>query len=129
MRVVGFAAVLRLHDRLIREHGGKPGTINEGAIDAALQRPHSGFGDVECFPGVFRKAAAVAHSLATTHPFADANKRTGLAVAIATLHLNGFELDATGEEEEQAVLDLVIGNTTLEDFAGWLEEHSFPLAE
>ncbi len=128
-RAVGFSAVLHIHDLAIRQHGGRSGIRDEGAIDAALQRPHSGFGDVELFPDLFGKAAALAHSIATTHPFVDGNKRTALAVAITALRFNGYELDATGEEEEDAVMSLVLGGMSLEGFAQWLREHSLPLCE
>lgn len=69
----------------------------------------------------------MAHSIATSHPFIDGNKRTALGATLVTLRLNGYQLDATGAEEEQAVMDLVLGCTTLEDFAKWLKDHAVPV--
>ena len=47
----------------------------------------------------------------------DANKRTGLAVALEYLSLNDFELTQDNELLADAVRDVVIGELTESDFA------------
>ena len=129
VQVVSYAAVLRLHERAVEETGGLPGVRDNSQLMSALQRPHAGYGDVELFPTLFEKAAAVAHAIAAWHPFVDGNKRTGLLAAAATLHINGWELDASEEETVQAMLALAQSQMSVEEFAAWLEEHSFPLVD
>ena len=53
----------------------------------------------------------------------DANKRTGLAVALEYLSLNDYELIADNELLADAVRDLVIGEINESDFADVLYAH------
>lgn len=122
-------AVLALHDEAIAETGGSYGFLNEHFLDAALQRPLTAFGGVELFSTVYLKAAALAHSIATTHPFVDGNKRTAYLAAAALLHHNGFCITADGAEIEKTVMDVVAGKVDLEGFAGWLRGNAVPIAE
>jgi len=107
--------------------GGVPGVLNDNAIHAAVQRPDSGFGGLECFPTLFLKAAALAHSVAAGHPFLDGNKRTALGVAAVMLRLNGYRLVAEGSCSEATMVSLALKELSLEDFARWLEDHAEPL--
>ena len=118
--------VLALHDEAICAAGGSPGLLNASRLEAALQRPLTSFGGVELFPTLYLKAAALAHSVATTHPFLDGNKRTAYLCAAALLHYNGLCVIADGPSVEAAVMDLMAGDMGLEDFAAWLERYSTP---
>ena len=42
--------------------------------------------------------------------------------------LNGFELDAGVDEQEQLMLDLASGHITREQLTTWLEQHVKPTA-
>jgi death-on-curing protein len=129
VRIVSLEAVLWFHDRAIGEFGGFPGVLDLHCLASAVERPRAGFGDVELYPTLFLKAAAVAHAIATGHPFLDGNKRTAILVAGATLRLNGYEPSSTTSEEVQTMLALATGDIGLEQFAAWLDEHSFALAD
>lgn len=98
-------------------------------MHSAVQRPHSGFGDVELFRTVYEKAAALAHGITTGHPFVDGNKRTALLAAAATLRINGLDLEATEEEAEEVMLDLACGRVSVGEFTDWLEQRAVPRAE
>lgn len=74
MESVSLQCVLNLHEAAIKEFGGLLGILDYNRLVAAVERPHSGFGDVELFPTVFLKAAAVAHGIDRGHPFVDGNK-------------------------------------------------------
>jgi death-on-curing protein len=106
--------------------GGAPGVRDLNALKAALDRPFSGFGDVQLFPTVFLKAAALGHGIATAHPFVDGNKRTALLATAALLELHGWALCASAGEQESTLVSLALKQLSLEDFARWLEEHSEP---
>lgn len=56
-------------------------------------------------------------SIAISHSLPDANKRTGLAVALEYLSLNDFELTEDNELLADAVRDLVLGEINEMDFA------------
>lgn len=40
------------------------------------------------------------------------------------LILNGYEIEASVDEQEQLILDLAIGNVTREAFIKWLKYHA-----
>ena len=62
------------------------------------------------------------------HPFVDGNKRIGHAAMEIFLILNGYEIQADEEEQEQVILDLASGKYTREGFTDWLKEHLVPIA-
>ncbi len=69
---------------------------------------------------VFEIAAKYAASIALSHSLPDANKRTGLAVALEYLSLNDYELIADNELFADAIRDLVVGKIGEADFADLL---------
>lgn len=118
--------VLALHEEAIAAAGGSLGFLNASHLDAALQRPLTSFGGVELFSTLYLKAAAIAHSVATTHPFVDGNKRTAYLCAATLLYESGLCVIADGAAIEAVILGLIAGTVTLEDFAAWLETNSVP---
>ena len=66
---------------------------------------------------MFEIAAKYTASIAVAHALPDANKRTGLAVALEYLSLNEYELTADNDLLADAVRDLVLGSITETDFA------------
>jgi death on curing protein len=57
------------------------------------------------------------------HPFLDGNKRVGHAAMETFLVLNGYELNAAIDDQEQIVLQLAAGNLNREDFTTWVQTH------
>ena len=60
-------------------------------------------------------------SLVNNHPFVDGNKRTGHAAMEVFLVLNGFEIRASVDEQEQIVLQVASGELGRDRFTAWLE--------
>jgi len=112
---------------VLEETGGAPGVRDLNALQAALDRPLSGFGEVQVFPTVLLRAAALGHGIATAHPFVDGNKRTALLATVALLELHGWRLSATAEDQEATMVSLALKELSLDGFARWLEEHTEPL--
>lgn len=56
-------------------------------------------------------------SIAVAHALPDANKRTGLIVALEYLSLNDYELTSDNELLANAVRDLDLGDINENDFA------------
>jgi death on curing protein len=119
--------LLRMHGRVIAETGGSDGVLKLAALEYALERPLTAFGGVELFPTLCLKAAAIAHSIVTTHPFVDGNKRTALVAASVLLALNGLCLAAEEEETVAVMLELAQSQFTLEQLAEWLDRRSTPI--
>ena len=112
-------AALAIHDILLAQHGGKPGILDEGLLDAAMDAPRNHFAYERA--RVFRLAAIYAHGLTKNHPFVDGNKRIALTVAGVFLELNGFRLDAPEQEAASAMDALAAGTLRRDDFESWLQ--------
>jgi death-on-curing protein len=122
---VSKAAVLAIHERLLAEHGGASGLLDEGRLDAALASPRNHFAYGEADP--FRLAAAYAHAIARDHPFRDGNKRVALTLAGVFLELNGLQLAAPENETAGMMLALAEGSLDEHALAAWLRDSSTKL--
>jgi death-on-curing protein len=112
-----------IHDDQLTQHGGLPGTRDEGAVESALARPKhlQTYGDD---PSIARLAAAYGAGLARNHGYRDGNKRTAFMAMYVFLRLNGQRIDA----EEAVVVDLMKevaqGHCEEDELTAWLEEHT-----
>ena len=70
-----------------------------------------------------KAVAALCFSLALNHPFVDGNKRVAHAAMEVFLVLNGAELVASVDEQEQLMLDVAAGRHTREQLTIWIERH------
>jgi death-on-curing protein len=57
------------------------------------------------------------------HPFVDGNKRVGHAALETFLVLNGYEIEASVDEQEKLFLAVAAGQFNREDFSEWLRQH------
>ncbi len=112
-----------IHFDQLREHGGLSGLRDEGALEAALARPHRKWAyrrklDLEAL------TAAYAFGLARNHPFQDGNKRVAAVTMVVFLELNGRHVSAP-EDELVQVLTVVAGGSLSEAaLARWLRRWS-----
>jgi death-on-curing protein len=120
MRWLHLAEVLELHRRLIQQSGGMSGLRDLGLLEASLAQPRQSFAGVDLYPGLTAKAAALGFSLIQNHPFVDGNKRIGHAAMETTLVLNGFELSASVEAAEAAVLAVASGQLNRDALTRWV---------
>ena len=81
------------------------------------------FGGHKLYPTLAEKASALAFSLITNHPFLDGNKRVGHAAMETFLFLNGFEIHASVEEQEQIILQAASGQFGRDELTAWLRVH------
>jgi death-on-curing protein len=77
----------------------------------------------DLYPSLTDKAAAVCFAIVQGHPFVDGNKRTGHAAMATFLLLNGSEIDASLDEQEQIMLALASGQMSRHQFTEWLNQH------
>lgn len=123
MRLLTFGDVVELHKRLIAQSGGARGVRDLGLLESALAQPNATFDGVDLHATLVEKAAALGFALVANHPFIDGNKRIGHAAMEMLLILNGYEIDATVDEQERLVLDVASGNIRRDALARWLETH------
>lgn len=81
------------------------------------------FGGEDLYPTLIEKATALGYSLIMGHPFVDGNKRVGHAAMESLLVLNGMEIQATVDEQEEIVLRLAAGQMDRDSFTEWLRAH------
>lgn len=103
-RLLDIDLVLRTHLSLIDAYGGEPGVRDVGLLRSAIAMPQAAFGGEHLHQDLFEMAAAYLFHIAQNHPFLDGNKRTGAAVALIFLDINGVEIDA----DEEGLVDLTL---------------------
>lgn len=123
MRYLTLDEVLVLHGQLIAQSGSAVGVFSLPALESALAQPRMTFGGEDLYPTLVGKAAALGHSLIANHPFVDGNKRIGHAAIEVFLMLNGFEIQASVDEQEQVILQVAAGEMKRKEFTEWLRGH------
>jgi death-on-curing protein len=91
-------------------------------LDAAVSRPSSSAFGQDAYPTLNEKVAALMHSVARNHPFADGNKRTATVSGLMMFLVNGQRVVWDQEEALTMILRLAEGTSKLEEIAAW-----FPL--
>ena len=123
MRYLTLNEVLELYRRIMEQSGGSVGIHDLGALESALAQPRVTFGGEELYPAVIEKASALGFSIIKNHPFVDGNKRTGHAAMETFLVLNGYEIEATVDEQERIILQVAAGELGRDEFTDWLRSH------
>jgi death-on-curing protein len=123
MRYLTLAEVVQLHLLLAEATGGASGIRDLATLESAVAQPKATFDKNDLYPSLTDKAAILCFSIVQGHPFVDGNKRTGHAAMATFLLLNGFEIDATVDEQEKVMLALASGQIDRPKFAEWLDQH------
>jgi len=123
MRYLSLREILELHDKIIDVSGGARGIRDMRALESAINQPRLTFNQTDLYPDVVTKEAALCLFLVMNHPFIDGNKRVGHAGMETFLILNGFEIEASVDEQEPIILELASGELTREIFTAWLNDH------
>ena len=117
------ADALEIYRRVMEQTGGLLGIRDIGSLESAIAQPRMTFDNNELYPSLVEKASALGFSLIQNHPFTDGNKRTGHAVMEVFLVANGYEIDASMDEQTDVVLNVASGVMRREDFTEWLRAH------
>ena len=105
------AEVYRMQYRLIEMFGGLHGVRDQGAVEAAVFRPQTGY-----YNSIEEEAAAQIESLANNHGYLDGNKRIAFIAADVFLRRNGFYIEFEGLDGHAF-------------FVGSMERHEFRFAQ
>jgi death on curing protein len=118
------AEVVAIHHYQIEEYGGEHGMLNQGALEAAVFRPQTGY-----YNDLSEEAAALLESLVNNHPFVDGNKRVGFAAAHTFLLVNGFDFDVGIKAAFEFLMKTIAeGKFRFALLHEWIAAHSVPLS-
>lgn len=120
--------VLDLQSAIIAQSGGAKGLRDKSIFQSCMSQPFQGFGDTDFYVSAIDKSIAFGYFFVVNHPFMDGNKRIGHAVMAANLEANGWEIQATIDEQEKLILDLAAGLLDKETFFDWVKAHLHPLS-
>ncbi|MDN5919286.1 MAG: Fic family protein [Pseudonocardia sp.] len=99
-------------DVLVRDHG---------LLEAAAARPATTVFGSEAYPDDLTKAAALLHSLVTSHPLVGGDERLGWLATVVFLELNHHHWSRIVDDEVE-VLVVAIADETLRDVDKIAEE-------
>ena len=119
--------VVRLHTAIISASGGLSGIREIGGIESAISQPQMEMFGSELYPTIAEKAGILGFSIILNHPFLDGNKRIGHAAMETFLFMNGYEIEASVDEQESIILQVAAGEMTKEVFTEWLKSKIKPL--
>jgi death-on-curing protein len=122
MRYLTVGEALEIYDRVMRQSGGSMGILDLGSLESAVAQPRMTFNGKELYPTIVEKASALGYSLIQNYPFVDGNKRTGHAAMETFLVLNGYEISADENEQEEIILGVASGKLTRSTFTEWLRK-------
>ncbi len=118
--MIAIEEVLEIHQILIQEFGGLHGIRDKDLLQSALERPFSGFGEIEFYKTPQEKAAAIVESIVKNHPFIDGNKRTGYVLMRLLLMQFGQDVIATQDEKYEFVIQVASGEIDFTEIATWI---------
>jgi death-on-curing protein len=119
------AEVVAIHHHQIEEYGGEHGLLNQGALEAAVFRPQTGY-----YNDLSEEAAALLESLVNNHAFLDGNKRVGFAATHTFLLMNGFDLDVPSKAAFEFMMkSMSEGKFRFALLHEWISAHLVPLAK
>jgi death-on-curing protein len=116
------AEVIAIHHHQIEEYGGLHGMRDQGALEAAVFRPQTGY-----YNELSEEAAALFESLVNNHAFLDGNKRVGFAAVHTFLLINEFDLDVTSRAAYDFMMKTIAdGKFRFPVLRNWIAAHLVP---
>lgn len=106
--------------------GHRPQVRDRHLLRSAMLRPMTNVFGQDAYPTLMDKAAALLHSLAAHHLFADGNKRTATRAVTLFLQENGLRPTWNEAEIYQYVLEIAQHHHDVEAIAAWLAAHTAP---
>jgi len=98
-----------------------------GLVEGCLARPKTSlFGD-EAYPSLSDKAAALMHSVATSHPLIDGNKRSAWALMVTFLAVNDCQVLAQTDDAFDFVLKVAQSTLEIPVISSWIQQRLVPL--
>jgi death-on-curing protein len=122
MRLLTVSELIFINGRVVRNDKiatGKQKVRDIDLLQAAAARPSTSAFGQDAYPALADKVAALFHSLARNHPFADGNKRTATVAAIFMFQINGRCIAWDAQEALAMILDVAEGRQDWDALAAW----------
>ena len=116
--------VLRLHRSMIENYSGLDGTRDMALLRSAIAMSQTAYSGHYLHEGLHAMAAAYLYHIVRNHPFIDGNKRTGVAVALVFLAMNGIEVDADEDGLVTITLSVAEGCAEKDEVAEFFRSRS-----
>lgn len=126
IRYLNLDEVLQLHSLILQISGGAEGIRDQALLESAIAQPRMTFGGEDLYPTIVEKASALGFSLIMNHPFVDGNKRVSHATMETFLILNGWEINAHIDDQENIIIGIAEGLIKRKKFTQWLKTHIQP---
>lgn len=108
----------------VKEFGGLEGKHDVDKLLGALGRPYHGY-----HKRIWAKGAALLHAVATSHGFADGNKRTSLLMLFLLYERSDYALYTREEDRwDDVVVDVVNGVMTQAQLEMFLKDRTVRLS-
>jgi death-on-curing protein len=127
VRHLTLGEALDLYRRVMAQSGGLVGVRSLAGLESALAQPRMTFDGADLYPTLVDKAAMLGFAIIQNHPFIDGNKRLAHAAMETFLILNEYEILASTDAQEQAILGVAAGTIDREAFTTWLRHHAGPV--
>lgn len=124
MKYLTLEEMLQLHFAVIEDFGGSHGVRDEGRLKSVVLAPAQEVFSAEQYQTVHEKAAVYLRNIIGDLPFADGNKRTGVAVAGVFLLRNNLVLTARPKELKDFAVKIAIDHLEIAEIAVWLQQHT-----
>src|SRR3990167_5027746 len=116
-----FDELLEIHTHMIKQFGGLRGIRDKNLLLSAVELPKSTMFGEDLYPTIYDKAAAYLFCIVKSHPFNDANKRTGCSAAYLFLQANGIPIRFKNEDYEDLAVGVASSSIAKEEIAWFLE--------
>lgn len=124
MRYLSVEELILIHEYELKRYGGASGIRSIELLESTVFRPQTSYGGREFYDTPFAKAASLVHSIITSHPFVDGNKRTAMVSGTIFLRLNGYKLKISQKDYVKTALDIANHKLDLENLVTILKQNS-----
>jgi len=123
-RWISLRTLQLLHEQQLERFGGRPGILDPGVVESALNRPRNRYSYGGDEVDLADLAAAYLYGFAQSQGFADGNKRTATAAMLVFLAINGRPLHVPGRELYGVVMAVADEKVRMSEdaVAAWLRE-------
>lgn len=123
MRYLTMVEVLSIYQRIMQASGGLNGLRDQGGLESALAQPRMTFGGEELYTFASRKSSSTWLCHYSKSPIYRWQQTCGHAAMEIFLILNGYEIDASADEQEQVILEVASSAKSRQEFIEWLQLH------
>jgi death on curing protein len=112
--------VERLYRRVIEMTGGESGYLSRSNLEYLLETVKDVGERFDRKHAIIKKAAFLLYNIVALHPFVNGNKRTAYELVRLFLQANGYDIEASSEDEYHFLLDVASGKDSAASAERWI---------